>query len=119
MQKGMLCQDCHTSNDVHSDGNLVGTTLAPVEIECQDCHGTINEFPWELPLGYSDEVFGDKPATGKPRGLSKELQEYLKMGTVYDPQDGYLISARGNPIPNIMKSGDSIILHTAGGKDLT
>ena len=119
MQKGMLCQDCHTSNDVHSDGNLSGTTLAPVEIECQDCHGTIEKFPWELPLGYSDEVFGDKPATGEARGLSKELQEYLKMGTVYDPLDGYLISARGNPIPNIMKAGDSIILHTAGGKDLT
>lgn len=118
MQKGMLCQDCHTSNDVHSDGTLAGTTLAPVEIECQDCHGTTSKYPWELPLGYSDEVFGSTPASGEARGLSKELIEYLKMGTTYDPKDGYLISARGNPIPNVVKVGDSIILHTAGGKDL-
>ena len=47
----MLCQDCHTSIDVHSDGNLVGTTLAPVEVECQDCHGTPDKYPWALPLG--------------------------------------------------------------------
>jgi hypothetical protein len=30
-----------------------------------------------------------------------------------------LISARGNPIPNVVKSGDTIILHSATGKDLS
>lgn len=118
LEKGMLCQDCHTSNDVHSDGTLAGTTLAPVEIECQDCHGTTSKFPWELPLGYSDEVVGERPAVGAPRGLTKELMKYLKMGTEYNPEDGYLISARGNPIPNVVKRGNGIVLHTAGGKDL-
>ncbi len=49
-KKGMLCQDCHTSNDLHGDGFLSGSTLAPVEIECQDCHGTTKKFPWE-PVG--------------------------------------------------------------------
>ncbi|WP_299618112.1 hypothetical protein, partial [Pelagibius sp.] len=28
---GMLCQDCHTTIDMHGDGNLPGTTLAQVE----------------------------------------------------------------------------------------
>ena len=37
---GLLCQDCHTSIDMHGDGNIFGTTLAQVEIECSDCHGT-------------------------------------------------------------------------------
>lgn len=46
-QGGMLCQDCHTTIDVHGDGNIFGTTLAQVEIECQDCHGT----PPGVPMG--------------------------------------------------------------------
>ncbi len=52
---GLLCQDCHTTVDMHGDGNIFGTTLAQVETECQDCHGTTDKFPWELPLGYSEE----------------------------------------------------------------
>jgi hypothetical protein len=37
-QKGMPCQDCHTSIDVHSDGFLAAANLAPVKIECSHCH---------------------------------------------------------------------------------
>lgn len=116
--KGMLCQDCHTSIDVHSDGTLAGTTLAPVEIECQDCHGTTSKYPWELPLGYSDEVTGTVPASGADRGVTFELLPFMKLGTVYFPQDGYLLTARGNPYGNVVRKGDTIIVHTAGGKDI-
>ncbi|MFT4753160.1 MAG: hypothetical protein ACI9GM_001039 [Salibacteraceae bacterium] len=119
LRKGMLCQDCHTSLDVHSDGSLAGATLAPVEIECQDCHGTPTSYPWELPIGYGDEVAGLPVRSKTPRGVTKKLAEYLKQGTEYNPRDGYLISARGNPIPNVVKSGDTIILHSATGKDLS
>ena len=117
-RKGMLCQDCHTTRDLHGDGFLSGATLAPVEIECQDCHGTTRRYPWELPLGYSDE-FATKPAQGKARGVAKNLPEYLKKGTTYDPQDGYLITARGNAYKNVVKKGNKIIVHLASGKDLT
>ena len=55
----MYCQDCHTSIDVHGDGNIPGTTLAQVEIECEDCHGTVKQYPWELPLGRGEDF--DKP----------------------------------------------------------
>jgi hypothetical protein len=68
-QKGMLCQDCHTSNDLHGDGFLGGANLAAVEIECQDCHGTTKKYPWELPIGYSDE-FNTTAATGEARGVA-------------------------------------------------
>jgi len=54
-QKGMTCQDCHTSLDVHGDGFLAAANLAAVQIECADCHGTPDKFPWELPLGFQDE----------------------------------------------------------------
>lgn len=116
-KKGMLCQDCHTTNDLHGDGFLSGSTLAPVEIECQDCHGTTKAYPWELPLGYGDE-FDTIPATGKKRGVAQQLAEYLKRGTTYDKKDGYLLTARGNPYTNVVKTGDSVLVHLASGKDL-
>ena len=114
---GMLCQDCHTTIDMHGDGNIFGTTLAQVEIECQDCHGTPDSYPWELPVGYSEE-FGrnleDKPG----RGLADApLPETLGFATTYPKQDGYLKTARGNPFGNVVKSGDRVILHSATGND--
>ncbi len=115
-KKGMLCQDCHTSLDVHGDGKIAGSTLAPVEIECQDCHGTPDKYPWELPLGAGDE-FGRK-LSNKPRGVVKTLANYLKKGAYYDPKEGYLLSARGNPLGNVVKNGDEIIVHLSSGKDL-
>ncbi|WP_297454141.1 multiheme c-type cytochrome [Persephonella sp.] len=118
MRKGMLCQDCHTSIDVHSDGILAGTTLAPVEVECQDCHGTPDKYPWELPLGYGDEVKGEVPAEGKPRGVADTLLDYMKQGTEYPKEDGYILTARGNPFGNVVRKGNDVIVHTAGGKDL-
>ncbi len=115
-QGGMLCQDCHTSIDMHGDGNIFGTTLAQVEIECQDCHGTPNMAPWDLPLGYSEE-FG-KEIASTPRGLSdKQATETEQFATKYEARDGFLLSARGNPLGNVVKDGDKVILHSATGND--
>ena len=114
---GLLCQDCHTSIDMHGDGNLFGTTLAQVEIECADCHGTPSQFPWELPLGYGEEF---QQAIGNgARGLTLELPAFMGFATVYDPADGYLLTARGNPFGNVVKRGDKVILHSASGLDFT
>lgn len=117
-KKGMLCQDCHTSNDMHGDGFLGGANLAAVEIECQDCHGTTKAYPWELPLGYSDE-FEAKVAKNKARGVTQNMADYLKKGTVYDKKDGYLRSARGNPLTNVVRTGNKVTVHLASGKDIT
>lgn len=114
-QGGLLCQDCHTSIDMHGDGNLPGTTLAQVEIECEDCHGTVAKFPWELPLGHGEEHQTDIGDT--PRGLTDELVDFQLFATEYDPQDGYLISARGNPLGNVVKKGKRVIMHSASGLD--
>jgi len=116
-QKGMLCQDCHTSNDLHGDGFLAGANLGAVEVECQDCHGTTSDYPWELPLGYSDE-FNTTVATGPERGTTKTIAEYLKMGTVSDPQEGHLLTARGNPLIHTAKKGNHVVMHLASGKDI-
>ncbi len=117
-QKGMLCQDCHTSNDLHGDGFLSGANAGAVEIECQDCHGTTKKYPWELPLGYSDE-FNTTVATGNPRGVTQTVAKYLKQGYLpKDKGDGYILTARGNPLPKAVKKGNKIIMHLASGKDI-
>ncbi len=117
-KKGMLCQDCHTSNDLHGDGFLAGANLGAVEIECQDCHGTTKKYPWELPIGYSDE-FSQKEKIGKPRGVAQTVAKYLKQGYLpKDKGDGYILTARGNPLPKAVKKGNKIIMHLASGKDI-
>jgi hypothetical protein len=41
-EKGMHCVDCHFESDVHGNGKIYGEYPNAVEIQCQDCHGTIN-----------------------------------------------------------------------------
>ncbi|MFQ5808765.1 MAG: hypothetical protein ACE5JM_04010, partial [Armatimonadota bacterium] len=38
-ERGLMCIDCHTSKDVHGDGNLYSKKEQYVEIRCRDCHG--------------------------------------------------------------------------------
>jgi hypothetical protein len=113
---GLLCQDCHTTTSAHGNGNITGTLLANVEIECADCHGTAQMYPWELPIGWSDE-FNDAPAQGEGRGTATELPKSYQYGTVYAPEDGYLLSARGNPYGNVVRKGDKVLVHSASGLD--
>ena len=116
--KGMLCQDCHTSNDMHGDGFFRGANLGGVEIECQDCHGTTQKYPWELPLGYSDE-FATMPKTGKARGTTLTLAKYLEQGSIpQDRGDGFLLSARGNPLTKAVRKGDEVVMHLSSGRDV-
>jgi hypothetical protein len=113
---GLLCQDCHTTIDMHGDGNIFGTTLAQVEIECQDCHGTPEMYPWELPLGFSEEF--ESELSKQERGLAEQaLMETVAFATLYPKQDGYLKTTRGNPFGNVVKDGDKVLMHSATGND--
>lgn len=116
-QKGMTCQDCHTSLDVHGDGFLAAANLAAVQIECSDCHGTPDKYPWELPIGFMDE-FEEKPMQGPERGTASETLPHTRQGSVVDIKDGLLLTARGNPYENVVRDGNEIIVHTAAGKDI-
>jgi hypothetical protein len=113
-EAGLLCQDCHTTTEVHGNGNITGTLLANVEIECTDCHGTAQKYPWELPLGWGDE-FGRK-LSNAPRGLATELLDTQRgYGFVHSVQDGYLLTARGNPLGNVVRHGEKVIVHSDSG----
>ncbi|MFQ5962752.1 MAG: hypothetical protein ACE5KZ_00530 [Candidatus Scalinduaceae bacterium] len=72
-ERGMQCVDCHTSIDVHGDGNIYPVTVYQVEITCYDCHGTPEKYPWELPVGYGTPVTLD----GNRGGYKRENKEYL------------------------------------------
>ncbi|MCD4665357.1 MAG: hypothetical protein K8R68_08795, partial [Bacteroidales bacterium] len=115
---GLLCQDCHTTIAMHGNGNIGGTTLGEIEVECADCHGTPGKYPWELPLGFQDEY--DIESDSESRGVTFELLDVQeKFSTVYEPEDGYLLSARGNPLGNVIKRDNNVIVHSANGLDFT
>ena len=88
-ERGMECVDCHTSIDVHGDGNIYPATVYQAEITCYDCHGTPKEYPWELPVGYGTPVILEGS-----RGIYKDgLKEYL-------------LTSRGNVKANWIREED-------------
>jgi hypothetical protein len=88
-ERGMECVDCHTSIDVHGDGNIYPATVYQVEITCYDCHGTPKEYPWELPVGYGTPVILEGS-----KGIYKDgLKEYL-------------LTSRGNVKANWIREED-------------
>ena len=114
---GLLCQDCHTTGSMHGNGNIGTTTLATIEIECADCHGTPQAYPWQLPLGFGDE-FGKDTSKAKGRGLTRELDRNVaEFGNVHPPKEGYLLSSRGNALGNVVKDGGTVRVHSASGTD--
>ncbi|MDP6110258.1 MAG: multiheme c-type cytochrome [Planctomycetota bacterium] len=44
MQAGMHCVDCHTSNEVHGDGNIYSKKEQATEVRCTTCHGTVEKY---------------------------------------------------------------------------
>ncbi len=115
---GLLCQDCHTTSSMHGNGNIGATTLATIEIECSDCHGTPDKYPWELPLGFGDEY--GLPHGDEPRGVTDSLLEVQRrFAMVYPKEDGYILNTRGNPLGNVVRSGDEVKVHSASGHDFT
>ena len=88
-ERGMECVDCHTSIDVHGDGNIYPATVYQVEITCYDCHGTPKEYPWELPVGYGTPVILEGS-----KGIYKDgIREYL-------------LTSRGNVKANWIREED-------------
>jgi hypothetical protein len=43
-QSGMDCIDCHSSDDLHGDGNIYNKMEDQVAIRCETCHGTPRVF---------------------------------------------------------------------------
>ncbi|MES0336004.1 MAG: hypothetical protein SFH39_06545 [Candidatus Magnetobacterium sp. LHC-1] len=99
-ERGMMCADCHSSIDVHGDGNIYPVTFYQVEVGCADCHGTPKKYPWELPVGYGTPI-----ETKKERGFYRANEKE------------HLITTRGNPRTRWIKEGDkAYLINVVDGK---
>jgi hypothetical protein len=102
-KKGMHCSDCHVSTDVHGNGNLYNEPRAAIQIDCIDCHGTI-----------------DKPATLLLTGPSAGTARFGgKVITI--PKDLTKIKARndkGRQIPMFQRIAQATTRKTLDGKDV-
>jgi hypothetical protein len=65
LEKGMQCVDCHFAQDNHGTGKIYGEPRAAVEIDCIDCHGTIQR---KATLTTSGPAAADPLRPGDPRG---------------------------------------------------
>ncbi len=45
VEKGMQCVDCHFEQDAHGNGHIYGEVAQAIEVDCQDCHGTVDQYP--------------------------------------------------------------------------
>lgn len=94
-ERGMQCADCHTSIDVHGDGNIYPATVYQAEITCYDCHGTPEKYPWELPVGYGTPVTldGDRGVyTGGAREYLLTSRGNAKANWVREDNKAYIVS---------------------------
>lgn len=52
------------------------------------------------------------------RGLARQrLISEKYFGFPYDAEDGFILSSRGNPLGNVVKRGNKVIVHSATGND--
>jgi hypothetical protein len=50
-ERGLSCIDCHTSSDLHGDGNIYVKKEHAVEIRCRSCHGDVGSSPTGRTVG--------------------------------------------------------------------
>jgi len=62
--KGLTCIDCHTKQDLHGDGNIYAKKWQAVEVECEDCHGTMQKKS-ELKSSWGNQMTNLKEQDGK------------------------------------------------------
>ena len=84
LEKGMHCVDCHFRQDSHGTGILYNEPRAAIEINCTDCHGTIQSRVKQqvLTSGFAAGQRGDGGQlvdTGKGRNLRDTKELYTRL----------------------------------------
>ncbi len=81
LEKGMQCVDCHFEQDSHGNGKLYGETRNAVEIDCVDCHGSIQRRATLITSGTAAPAGGTDLA--RLRTPWQERRFYWKDGRLY------------------------------------
>ncbi|WP_179137606.1 hypothetical protein [Candidatus Entotheonella palauensis] len=98
-EAGMHCIDCHTINDLHGDGNIYSKREQAVEIECTDCHGTL------------DAYSSLKTSTGSPlTNIEKRNDELVLTGKI-DGKPHPVTQVRSLAERNVLCTGMAIKGH--------
>jgi hypothetical protein len=72
LEKGMHCVDCHFIQDAHGNTKLYGEVRASIEIQCIDCHGSVNHRATLLTTGPAASPCGHNLAALRtPGGLRR------------------------------------------------
>jgi len=58
LEKGMQCVDCHFEQDVHGNGKIYAEPRAAIELDCIDCHGTIEKHATLVTSGFAAPAGG-------------------------------------------------------------
>ena len=81
---GMDCIDCHSSDDLHGDGNIYSNMADQVAIRCETCHGTPETFASLIdergePLSNVVKKGGASILTNKVSGKQLEVPQLARM----------------------------------------
>lgn len=79
VEKGMQCSDCHFAQDAHGNGHIYGEVAQAIEIDCQDCHGTVDRYPTLRTSGPA------APAPKCPAGSTLQSGASLKVANIPPP----------------------------------
>jgi len=91
LERGMHCVDCHFRNDNHGNERLYGETRNAVEIDCADCHGTMNARAALRTSGIAAANRGTRPPLPASADSGIDLTELL---TPFDDQPRF-VQAQG------------------------
>jgi hypothetical protein len=96
LEKGMHCIDCHFIQDAHGNGRLQQEVRAGIEIQCIDCHGTIQQRATLRTTGPASYTSGEngrhleelRTPTGKRR-FERQGDKIFQNGMVPDAAGNY------------------------------
>ncbi len=102
--RGMHCADCHVGTDVHGNGNLYNEPRAAIQIDCIDCHGTIDK---PATLTASGPAAGTARFKGKVIEVTKDLTKIKAR------------NERGRQIPMFQRITRETRRNTPDGREVT
>jgi len=107
MDLGFQCVDCHFAQDAHGNGHIYGEVAAAIEIDCADCHGTVNKYPTLFTSGPASRPGGTdlsllRTQDGRKRFEWREGKLYQRAAT--DPDKEWEVTLVKDTVTRVIRS---------------
>ncbi|MCE9605162.1 MAG: hypothetical protein K8U03_09710 [Planctomycetia bacterium] len=96
LEKGMHCVDCHFEQDSHGNTKLYGEVRAAVEIQCEDCHGTMDRRPFQKLEG--DKLVDSFLRTSGPASDTSSVEGGRNLELMRTPNGRKRFEREGNKV---------------------